>query len=106
MNRLHLRPYLAIAIAALSGAAACRHAAPPPPPPPVPLSDSASTALLWVQTHAMAFDPADSVASPAERTAIFSLTRGARVIGFSEMNEGTHEFTYIIRRTVLALADS
>lgn len=34
------------------------------------------------------------------------LAEGARVIGFSELSEGTHEFPYIIRRALFALAES
>jgi len=88
------------------GIAACHSAPPPPPPPPVPLSDSATAALRWVESHASAFGADDSVATPAERAEIFALTTGARIIGFSELNEGTHEFPYVVRRAVLALADS
>jgi erythromycin esterase-like protein len=95
-----------LAVLAAATLQACRSAPPPPPPAPVPLSDSATAALLWVQSHTAAFSPDDSVASPSERAAIFSLTAGAKVIGFSELNEGTHELPYAIRRAVLALADS
>ncbi|HEX4682975.1 MAG TPA: erythromycin esterase family protein [Gemmatimonadaceae bacterium] len=94
---------LAVALVSL---AACHSAPPPPPPPPVPLSDSATAALQWVQSHAVAFGAEDSVATRAERDAIFAVTSGARVIGFSEMNEGTHEFPYVLRRALFALADS
>ena len=94
------------AAALIIGLVACHSAPPPPPPPPVPLSDSAAAALQWVGAHAASFGGNDSVASGAERAAIYSLTAGARVIGFSELNEGTHEFPYIVRRTLFALADS
>jgi erythromycin esterase-like protein len=86
--------------------AACHSAPPPPPPAPTPLSDSAVAALDWVQTHAAAFSPNDSVASAEERSRIFAITSGARVIGFSELTEGSHEFPYVMRRALLALADS
>jgi erythromycin esterase len=95
-----------VGIALIAGLAACHSAPPPPPPPAVPLSDSANAALEWVQSHAVSFGTGDSVAASAERNAIFALTSGARIIGFSELNEGTHEFPYVVRRTLLALADS
>jgi erythromycin esterase-like protein len=106
MTRRMIVLALAVAVASLGSLAGCHSAPPPPPPPPVPLSDSAVAALQWVQSHAAAFGGNDSVATGAERDAIFALTNGARVIGFSEMNEGTHEFPYVLRRALFALADS
>lgn len=97
---------ITIAVASLTLVAACHSAPPPPAPAPVPLTDSAMTALSWVQSHAAAFNPADSTADASERAQIYALTSGARVIGFSELTEGTHEFPYIMRRALLALADS
>jgi erythromycin esterase-like protein len=91
---------------AIVAAAACRSTPPVPPPAPVPLSDSAVAALGWVQTHTAPFAPSDSVASAEERARIFALTSGARIIGFSELTEGTHEFPLIMRRALFALADS
>jgi erythromycin esterase-like protein len=102
MNRLQLVFATLIAL----GVAACHSAPPPPPPPPAPLSDSANAALQWVQSHAVPFDAADSVPGAAERNALYAITSGARIIGFSELNEGTHEFPNVMRRAVIALADS
>ncbi|MGH7620697.1 MAG: erythromycin esterase family protein [Gemmatimonadaceae bacterium] len=87
-------------------AIACHHAPPPPPPPPRTLGDSAAAALRWVDAHAAPFDLADSVASSAERSQLATLAGSARVFGFSELSEGSHEFPYIVRRTVLGLAAS
>src|SRR5438045_1207134 len=108
LHRFALFPTLAItATSALALAiSACRSAPPPPPPAPVPLSDTANAALQWVQAHNGPFTPGDSTASADERARVFSLTSGARIIGFSELNEGTHEFPYVVRRAVIALADS
>jgi erythromycin esterase-like protein len=69
------------------------------------LGDSETGALQWVDAHTLAFNVDDSVASPSERASLVSLAGNARVFGFSELNEGTHEFPYIVRRTVLALAE-
>jgi erythromycin esterase-like protein len=102
----HMRTFLLAALVATAAVEACRSTPAPPPPAPVPLNDSATAALSWVQAHAAPFAPDDSVASAAERAAIFSLTSGARIIGVSELNEGTHELPYAIRRALFTLADS
>lgn len=92
---------------AIVAASACSKTPPPPPPAPVPLSDSAVAAVSWVQANATGFTPDDSTGANApERRKIYEMTAGARVIGFSELVEGTHELPYIMRRALLALADS
>src|ERR1700744_2754547 len=90
--------FIASTALAVAAATACHSPPPAPPPAPVPLSDSATAALRWVGSHEGTAAPDDSVAGLAERNAIFALTAGARIIGFSELNEGTHEFPYAIRR--------
>ncbi|HEY4304240.1 MAG TPA: erythromycin esterase family protein [Gemmatimonadaceae bacterium] len=98
------RLYLAAAIVAAS---ACSKAPPVAATPPVPLSDSAVAAVSWVQSNGVSFTPDDSTnANGPERAKLFALTSGARVIGFSELVEGTHELPYIMRRTLFTLADS
>jgi erythromycin esterase-like protein len=98
------RLILAAAVVALF---ACHRTPPAPPPAPLPLSDSAVAAVSWVQSNATGFTPDDSTnANDPERAKLYALTAGARVIGFSEMVEGTHELPYIMRRALLALADS
>jgi erythromycin esterase len=91
---------------AAAAALACHSAPPPPAPPPRVLNDSAAGALRWVDAHASPFNIADSVASSAERSQLAALAGDARVFGFSELSEGTHEFPYIVRRTLLGLAES
>lgn len=98
--------FAAALLAASLAAAACHSAPPPPPPPPIPLSDSATAALTWVAEHRLPTSEQDSVPTAQERANIYALTAGARIIGFSELIEGTHEFPYVIRRVVMALADS
>lgn len=100
-----MRKYL-LSLAITTALAACHKAPPIPPPTLSPLSDSAIAALGWVQTHTGPFTPSDSVAGSEERARLFALTSGAKIIGFSELVEGTHEFPYIMRRALLALADS
>jgi erythromycin esterase-like protein len=86
---------------------ACHSSAPPPPPPPPPaLSDSAAAALRWVEPNAVAIQPDDSVATTGERAFLDGIAEGARIIGFSELSEGTHQFPYVIRRSLIALAGS
>jgi erythromycin esterase len=86
--------------------AAC-HSAPPPPAPVVaPLSDSASAALAWVQSHAQQFVISDSVANASDRAQIVALAGDARIVGVSELTEGTREFPLVIRRMMFALAGS
>lgn len=97
---------LAAGASAVALSAACHSTAPVPVAAPLPLSDSAASALNWVQSNAGTINASDSVAGPDERARLFALASGARVIGFSEMVEGTHEFPYLIRRALFALADS
>ncbi|MEO7084090.1 MAG: erythromycin esterase family protein [Gemmatimonadaceae bacterium] len=85
---------------------ACHSAPAAPPPPPIPLSDSAIAAIRWVESHAVPFAIADSVASSEERAKVAAIVGDARVVGFSELTEGTAQFTNIIRRTLFGLAAS
>lgn len=86
--------------------AACHSAPPLPPPVVLPLSDSASAALRWVQSHAVAVTLDDSSAPPAEDGRVATLAGDARVIGISELTEGTREFAPAVRHLLFALADS
>ena len=90
----------------ISFVAACRSAPPPPVAPPVPLSDSATSALQWVQGHAQEFAIADSIPSSTERARIVALVGDAQIIGVSELNEGTRELPNIIRRMIVSLGES
>ena len=85
---------------------ACHSAPPPPPPAPRPLGDSASAALQWVAAHASPIALADSTPGAGERMQLGALVAGARIVGFSELTEGTSEFPEVVLRTLVALADS
>lgn len=85
---------------------ACRGAPPPPPTPPPALSASASAALQWVKSHTGGFGLADSMNLDRDRRALAPIVNGARVLGLSELTQGTDEFPDIVRRTLFALADS
>jgi erythromycin esterase len=93
-------------LSAIAVVSACHSAPPPPPPAPVPLSDSAAAAVRWVEAHAAPFGASDSVASASERRSLIALAGDAKIVGFSELTEGTHEFPLIIRRALFTLADS
>lgn len=96
-----LAPFLALFVLA-----ACHGAPPPPPPAPRALGDSAAAALQWVQAHDAPIVLADSTPTADERHEIGALAAGARIVGFSELSEGTSEFPEIVLRTLLTLADS
>ena len=49
---------------------------------------------------------ADSTPGSEERTRIAAIASGARIVGFSELTEGTSEFPEIVRRSLVTLADS
>jgi erythromycin esterase-like protein len=96
-------------LAALSAsfiATACNHAPPPPPLPPPPLTDSAEGALTWVQAHASPIVLRDSTPPADERRGLAALASGARILGLSELTEGTAEFPEVVRRTLITLVDS
>src|SRR5512146_2599072 len=85
---------------------ACHSAPPPPPPAPRVLGDSAAAALQWVETHASAIALADSTPAAAERQQLGALVSGARIVGFSELTEGTNEFPGVVLRTLVARGGS
>jgi len=85
---------------------ACRGAPPPPPTPPPVLSAHGAAALRWVNANTGGFTLIDSMNLDRDRRALAPLVNGARVLGLSELTEGTDEFPDIVRRTLFALADS
>ncbi len=98
----------AAAAAALLFTAACGSKAPPPPPPAPPpaLSDSEAAALRWIDAHALRLSTTDTMPGATERDNIKTIAAGARVIGLSEISEGTREFPLIVRHVLFSLADS
>src|SRR5215831_7291411 len=95
-----------LALAASVVAASCSHPPPPPPAPPPALSDSAAAALTWVESHLSPIALRDSIPSADERRGLAAIASGARIVGLSELTEGTAEFPEIVRRTLVALTDS
>jgi len=86
--------------------AACNHAPPIPVAPPAPLSDSASAALTWVQSHLSPIALHDSTPTADERRGLLSFASGARILGLRELTEGTAQFPEIVRRALVTLSDS
>lgn len=102
------RTIFVVAVSGLSAlaAAACAKSAPPPPPAPVALTDSAAAALRWVQGHALSIPADDSTETAEDRARAAAIAGDARIIGVSELTEGTHQFPILIRRLLFALADT
>jgi erythromycin esterase len=102
----HRRDCVALATLVLVVATACHSAPPPPPAPPPALSDSAAAALRWIESHTAALSLIDSTPRASERDALAGIAGDARIIGLSELTEGTHEFPLIVRKTLFGLADT
>jgi len=100
---MRVSAFLLLAVSGFLGA--CHSAPAAPPPAPRVLSDSAALALGWVQSHAQQFTLGDSMPSAADRAQIVALAGDARIVGFTELNEGTREFPLIVRRALFALAE-
>jgi erythromycin esterase len=71
--------------------------------PPVPLDDSSAAALRWVDERAMGIET-DSTHITDARVVWAPIVRDVRILGVSELNEGTHEFPVMIRHLLLELA--
>jgi erythromycin esterase len=95
-----------LAAAATLGIAACHSAPPPPPPVVIPLTGAAFAALQWVQSNANAISVSDSVTPGLDRSRLASFVGDARIVGVSELSEGTREFPTIVRHVLFALADT
>ena len=87
-------------MAALLSAVACRSKPPVVVAPPAPLDEAAAAALRWIDAHAVAFSIEDAAPGSSDQgaSALASFIGGARVVGISELTEGTREFPLIIRQ--------
>ena len=79
-------------LAALALAANCTSKAPVVVPPPRPLSDSAAAAVRWVDGHAIPITVRDSTQLIVDRGPFVAFVGTARVLGVSELTEGSHQF--------------
>jgi erythromycin esterase len=82
--------------AAFAIAGACHSNVPKVVAPPRQLSDSAAAAVRWVDEHAVAI-VMDSTRPVAIGAAFVSFVGNARILGVSELTEGTHQFAPIMR---------
>jgi erythromycin esterase len=87
-------------------AVGCHSAPPPPPPVVIPLSGPSAQALQWVQSNANAISIADSLRIGLDQSRLASFVGDARIVGISELTEGTREFPGLVRHLLFALADS
>jgi len=70
--------------------------------PPIPLDDSGTAALAWVDRHAAPIET-DSMHVSDQRALWAPIVRDVKILGVSELNEGTHEFPAFMRRLSLEL---
>jgi erythromycin esterase len=85
--------------------AACRRAPPPPVAAPVPLEEAGAAALTWIDQHAVQISVSDSGRASIDAAALHSFVGDARIIGVSELTEGTREFPALIRALITAMAE-
>lgn len=84
--------------AACIGLAACAKKPPQPAPAPEPLSPGAAAALRWIDAHAVYIPIGDSARASSDWEPFLTFVGVARVLGVSELVEGTHEFPGLIQR--------
>lgn len=92
------------ATATLVFGSACHSNTPPVVVAPPPLSDSAAAALRWVNAHAVPITVPDSVHPVSDRMPITDFVGNARVLGVSELTEGTHQFAGIMQNILATLS--
>ena len=84
-------------------AAACSRKQPQVTIAPAPLDDSSRAALRWVESHRMPLAMLDSARPAADRAPLLAFVGNARVLGVSELTEGTHEFPRIMQQVLRLL---
>jgi erythromycin esterase len=72
---------------------------------PVPLEPAGAVALAWIDQHASPITIADSGRATIDGAALHSFVGNARIIGISELTEGTREFPALIRALIRSLAE-
>jgi erythromycin esterase-like protein len=89
----------------LVGAGACHSSKPPAVVlPPPPLNEAQSAALRWVESHAIPITILDTLRPAADRMPFLTFVGNARVLGVSELTEGTHQFAGIIQDILAAVS--
>jgi erythromycin esterase len=91
--------------ATLVAVGACHSSKPPAVElPPPPLNDAQAAALRWVESHAIPVTILDSLRPAADRAPFLDFVGNARVLGVSELTEGTHQFAGIMQMILSALS--
>ena len=85
-------------------AGACHSSKPAVVLPPPPLSDAQAAGLSWVESHAIPVTILDTLRPAADRAPFINFVGNARVLGVSELTEGTHQFAGIMQMILSALS--
>ena len=94
--------FLAVTLVAAGG---CHSSKPPAvEPPPPPLNSAQAAALSWVESHAIPVTILDSLWTGGDRLPFVNFVGNARVLGVSELTEGTHQFAGIMQNILSALS--
>lgn len=103
---MSLRRQTLLLLVAVLATAGCHSSKPQlPPPPPPPLSDSAAAALRWIDAHAVSMATLDSTRADSQREAFVQFAGdGVKVLGVSELVEGTREFSRLMQSMLATLA--
>jgi erythromycin esterase len=97
-------PLIVLAAVALTGEG-CRRAAPRPAAAPVPLEAAGAQALAWIDQHATPITIADSSRADIDANVIHTFAGDARIVGISELTEGTREFPLVIKALISAMSE-
>jgi len=84
--------------------AGCRSKPPEVAAAPAPLDDASAAALRWIDAHAILLSKLDSTGAPTDRASFVAFVGSARVLGVSELTEGTHEFPQIVQNMLRVLS--
>ena len=95
---------VSLALTFSAAVAACHTSPPAVVLPPPPLSDSAAAALRWIDAHGVPLATLDSMRPASERTPFLNFVGDARVLGISELTEGTHQFAGIMQEILTTLS--
>ena len=97
-------PLALFATATVILGSACHSNKPPVVVAPPPLSDSALAAVRWIDAHGVPITVPDSVHPVADRIPVAEFVGNARVLGVSELVEGSHQFAGIMQSILATLS--
>jgi erythromycin esterase len=96
--------FTALVALVLTGAG-CRRSAPVQVAAPVALEPAGAVALTWIDQHASPITISDSGRATIDPAALHAFVANARIVGISELTEGTREFPALIRALIWGLAE-